>query len=1732
MTKRKFVKPKGGKGKFGNKGKPKSTNSKELYTIENVTFDIGNAKHAASIDTHLRIVVSHIQQDGSTYGEHRQDVAEALETGVYTKPEGPDPTSLTNPVNKEEEPDKWEMTKETLLVKFKEEYRRWQDKVLAYEVNQRSAAALLWSKCTQKLQHRIRDAEDHEALQKDMLEMKAAIRKYATSFQPNAHPLMQVVDAIRTLFNIKQADDWGGDEFEKKINSARKVFEERLGCKLIPVKYMQSLEGYADDKKDEYEKKAWTELIAFVGTIGLNDTKYKSLKEDLKYDYAKGNNTYPKTLKEVKLRIENRTWDSVPQTTRKESNQPSKTQKAANIAAGARPQASFYQKTHEERRCYCCGAKNHILPNCKKKADTPKEQWFQETGVVLQQLAVILSNVQASASSDASTVTQPTVQSTPAGSGAQSQTGPTTATNVCQYVLPNQEETCLYNVGNRYDSVPAPENACMFSGSQHLRHALLLDNQSTAHIFCNSDFVRKTWNAPHSLKVQTNGGILDVSQQGSTYNFGEVWYNPQAITNVLSFSEVRDQVGPENMGYDPWKDLFWVNANQHHYEFKRVKEGLYYCYPRARMASDDFISGRAAVSNVQRAVSFFQHSQFLDIQEETKKLYTQRQINQAQRARKLLHAAGHPNPDDLAKMVQTNQIKNCPVTKADFKVARHVYGHDISTLKGKNTRRKPIPVVQEVVDIPKELSAHRDVTLALDIVKVNNIPFLTTISLNLQYRTCQRIIPKKTKEASFYNAIDRVLRLYNKGGYRVTEIRCDTEFKTLLAPLEDENSVTLNLAAAEEHVPEIERSNRVIKERVRACYHRLPYKQMPMAMLVAMVEDCAYKTNFFPLKSGISSYYSPRTLVEKKMLDYKLHLKHSFGEFVMAPLTTTNTPSPRMAECIYLQPAYNAQGGHVVYNLQTKKVITRHTVTSVPISRAIINLVNALGAEQGVTNILFQTKHKRLIWDSSLIAGVDYTENENDEDDDEDDDDYSEEEDESDDDLFYDDDEESVEGLPIDEEEARSNQAEGPPDEEHSQPDELLADDEDQTLITGVAEEVYDEDILHAGMEQAAADLNDLLRPSEEEVIFEEEEPELRRSERDPQPRVPYNADSFVQDGVIEGEVIFDETKCDPLVGTEKGKSFFQYQESQAPKLAVLIHKCFLQTYNLREGLKEFGERPGQEGYEAAYKEVAQLHGRKGLQPVRRDDLTELEAKRALEAVTVMLRKRSGKVKSRTCADGRKQKLWLSKEEVASPTVATEAVILTSLVDAQERRHVVTADVPNAFIQADIQTQPGDPRTVLVLRGVLVDMLLRIDQQLYERFVETKPGGRKVLYLIVNKALYGMIDSPMMWNQKLTKWIKSQGFEINPYDPCVANKEVNGSNITLTWHVDDLKISHKDKKVVDAFIKALEDEYNDENGKVTVEEGPRQAYVGMILDFSEEGTLKIDQSYYIKEMIQEFEQLQKIGTAAAVPWNDHLFQVDEKSPRLKVERAEQFHTFVAKALYAAFRGRPDLKPIVAFLSTRVQKPTEQDWNKLVRMMKFLKGTPEDVLTLRADGSGILNWYWDASFAVHPDYKSHTGGSLTMGSGSIISASKKQKLNTRSSTEAELVAVDDGMGFVLWVRLFLEAQGLTINHNIVHQDNKSAILLEKNGKASSSQRTRHINIRYFFATDQIEKGNLTIQFCPTDEMIADYFTKPLSGTKFHLLRALVMGHAMSNITLFQFLSYLEAKEQCAPCVRNY
>ena len=204
--------------------------------------------------------------------------------------------------------------------------------------------------------------------------------------------------------------------------------------------------------------------------------------------------------------------------------------------------------------------------------------------------------------------------------------------------------------------------------------------------------------------------------------------------------------------------------------------------------------------------------------------------------------------------------------------------------------------------------------------------------------------------------------------------------------------------------------------------------------------------------------------------------------------------------------------------------------------------------------------------------------------------------------------------------------------------------------------------------------------------------------------------------------------------------------------------------------------------------------------------------------------------------------------------------------------------------------------------------------------------------------------------------------------------------------------------------------YGEKNFSLT--RGDKHEYLGMDLDYSEKGVFKVSMIPYIDKIHEDFPEF--IDKSAPAPHNDYLFKVrdEDEAKFLPEEQAVLFHHSVAQLLFLACRARRDIQVAVAFLTTRVKKPDEDDWGELRRILQYLKGTRTLPLRLTVDNLTYSKWFIDASHAVHWDCKGQTGAGMTLGEGAVISSSKKQKINTRSSTETELVGVDDAMPTVL------------------------------------------------------------------------------------------------------------------------
>jgi len=204
--------------------------------------------------------------------------------------------------------------------------------------------------------------------------------------------------------------------------------------------------------------------------------------------------------------------------------------------------------------------------------------------------------------------------------------------------------------------------------------------------------------------------------------------------------------------------------------------------------------------------------------------------------------------------------------------------------------------------------------------------------------------------------------------------------------------------------------------------------------------------------------------------------------------------------------------------------------------------------------------------------------------------------------------------------------------------------------------------------------------------------------------------------------------------------------------------------------------------------------------------------------------------------------------------------------------------------------------------------------------------------------------------------------------------------------------------MIDWLRDKYESIFEDGSGAMAVSRGKIHKYLGMTLDFTTHGQVKITMYNYVDEILEAFDKAdpKASGTkTSAAPVN--LFRVDEDCNKLVSNKAIEFHNIVAKTLYATKHARPDTCTAIAFLTTRVRGLDTDDWKKLVHLMKYLRGTQRLALILSADGSGILKWWIDAAFGVHPNMRGHSGGGLSLGRGFPTVGSTKQKLNTRSST---------------------------------------------------------------------------------------------------------------------------------------
>jgi hypothetical protein len=181
--------------------------------------------------------------------------------------------------------------------------------------------------------------------------------------------------------------------------------------------------------------------------------------------------------------------------------------------------------------------------------------------------------------------------------------------------------------------------------------------------------------------------------------------------------------------------------------------------------------------------------------------------------------------------------------------------------------------------------------------------------------------------------------------------------------------------------------------------------------------------------------------------------------------------------------------------------------------------------------------------------------------------------------------------------------------------------------------------------------------------------------------------------------------------------------------------------------------------------------------------MTPEERRKSVDALMFLGEKLNKSIKGRMVYNGKPTRKWLTREDSTSPTAALESIMLTAIVDAKEGRDVMSSDIPNAFIQAKLpDLGPDKERVIMKITGVLVDLLVSILPEIYGPYVVME-NHKRVLYVQVLRAMYGMLISGIIWYLKLRGDLEGHGYKFNPYDPCVANKIIRHKRHTVRFQM-------------------------------------------------------------------------------------------------------------------------------------------------------------------------------------------------------------------------------------------------------------------------------------------------------------------------------------------------------------
>lgn len=440
--------------------------------------------------------------------------------------------------------------------------------------------------------------------------------------------------------------------------------------------------------------------------------------------------------------------------------------------------------------------------------------------------------------------------------------------------------------------------------------------------------------------------------------------------------------------------------------------------------------------------------------------------------------------------------------------------------------------------------------------------------------------------------------------------------------------------------------------------------------------------------------------------------------------------------------------------------------------------------------------------------------------------------------------------------------------------------------------------------------------------------------------------------------------------------------------------------------------------------------------------------------------------KARLVAKGFSQKYGTDYDEVFAPVVRQMTIRTLLSISAKRNLCVEHLDVKTAFLNGDLK------------------------ETIYMKQPTGFVGEDSSKVCLLKKSIYGLKQAARVWNEAIHKVLITDNFEQSKVDQCLYMKNINGNWCYVLLYVDDIIAACNSSEEVQQIERLIGAKFELKNL------GPITQFLGIEVTRDTDGNFQLCQSKYIKQIALQFGLMN--AKSANTPMEVNYGK--SSSSVLLIDNVN-YQKLIGSLLYVSVNTRPDIAASISILARKVSEPNEEDWNQLKRVVKYLKSTADLKLYLsdNQEEKQELFGYADANWAEDKATRKSNSGYVFFFNGGVIGwACRKQGCVSLSSTEAEFIALSDACQEIAWLRRLLSDIHIDCKEpTLLYEDNQSCLKLIKEEKFSN--RTKHIDTKFHFVKDYMDKGVVKCEYCPTGLMVADLLTKPLPVVKHIELR---------------------------------